>query len=349
MNNLTPQAKKLYTELVEPFIKKNGEFVKVEKGQQRPDFHVFQATADLHKSGQAIPTNNVAWTVASDIYDVLPAKCQTFLQETGKAKHSGWFNPDSGECSAPGSRSTHSRGILVLQRYLAQGGVCEFSGLKCDGPGFMVVDHIKELGADGGTDHVDNWAYVGAELNGWKKAKDWSEFITAVLNDVLPMGEKAWNDINKKNKKAAEERKALKEQILAWTPKEIKSYLQKNNLKVPNKHMEYIGRNIDIRALGTVRVKANGQKRTGGSERNYSAVLNALRLEYLFGSKTKAESLYNQARANDQLYVNQVIDAQGLAELHADTVEACSIIPKTYKRATLISRIVKSRSKKKKK
>ena len=344
MKNLTPQAKKLYTELVEPFIK-NGQFVKVAPGQQRPDFYVFQATADLFKANKDIPTNNVAWTVASDIYDVLPTKCKNFLKETGKAQHSGWFNPDSGECSAPGSRSTHSRGILVLQRYLAQGGVCEFSGLKCDGPGFMVVDHIKELGADGGTDDIDNWAYVGAELNGWKKAKDWSQFIKAVLNDVLPMGEKAWNAKNKTNKKAASQRAVIREQIKGWTPKEIKSYLQKNNLKVPNKHMEYIGRNIGIKALGTVRVKANGQKRTGGSERNYSAVLNALRLEYLFGSKTKAESLYNQARANDQLYVKQVIDAQGLAELHADTVEACSIIPKTYKRATLISRILKSRSK----
>jgi len=344
MKNLTPQAKNLYTELVEPFIK-NGEFVKVAPGQQRPDFYVFQATADLFKANKAIPTNNVAWTVASDIYDVLPTKCKNFLKETGKAQHSGWFNPDSGECSAPGSRSTHSRGILVLQRYLAQGGVCEFSGLKCDGPGFMVVDHIKELGADGGTDDIDNWAYVGAELNGWKKAKDWSQFIKAVLNDVLPMGKTKWNAKNKTNKKAASERAVIREQIKAWTPKEIKSYLQKNNLKVPNKHMEYIGRNIGIKALGTVRVKANGQKRTGGSERNYSAVLNALRLEYLFGSKTKAESLYSQARANDQLYVKQVIDAQGLAELHADTVESCSIIPKTYKRATLISRILKSRSK----
>lgn len=344
MNNLTPQAKKLYTELVEPFIKDDN-FVKVKSGQQRPDFHVFQATADLHKSGQAIPTHNVAWTVASDIYDVLPTKCKNFLKETGKAQHSGWFNPDSGECSAPGSRSTHSRGILVLQRYLAQGGVCEFSGLKCDGPGFMVVDHIKELGADGGTDHVDNWAYVGAELNGWKKAKNWSQFIAAVLNNVLPVGKTKWNAKNKTNKKAAAARAVIREQIKGWTPQQIKSYLQKNNLEVPNKHMEYIGRNIGIKALGIVRVKANGQKRTGGSERNYSVVLNALRLEYLFGSKTKATKLYNQARANDQLYVNQVIDAQGLAERHANTVQACSIIPKTYKRATLISRIVKSRSK----
>ena len=344
MNNLTPQAKKLYTELVEPFIK-NGQFIKVASGQQRPDFHVFQATADLHKSGQAIPTQKVSWNVAKSIYNELPTKCKNFLKETGKAKHSGWFNADTGQCGVPSSPSTHSRGILVLQRYLEQGGLCEFSGLKCDGPGFMVVDHVKELGADGGTDHVDNWAYVGAELNGWKKAKDWSQFIEAVFLHVLPLGKTKWNAKNKTNKKAATARAIIRGQIKGWTAQQIKSYLKKNNLKVPNKHMEYIGRNINIKALGIVRVKANGQKRTGGCERNYSVVLNALRLEYVFGSKTKARKLYNQARANDQLYVNQVIDAQGLAELHANTVESCSIIPKTYKRARLISRIVKSRSK----
>jgi hypothetical protein len=345
MNNLSFEAKSLYTELVEPFIE-GKQFKKLARGQQRPVFSVFQATADLYKSGKEIDFCQVSWAVADEIYNVLPTGCKNFLKETGKAQQSGWFNPVTGKCDAAGTRSTHERGILFLKRYLSQRGVCEFSGVKCKGPGFMVVDHMVELGADGGTDHVGNWAIVNAELNSWKKAKNWNEFIGAVNTQVLPTGEKTWNAQNEAGKNASAERSIWRARLSKeWTIEEIKNYLKENNLNVPNKHMEYIGRNIGIRALATMRKKANGQKRTGGSERNYSMVLNALRLEYLFGSEDKAQSLYGQARLNDKQYLNDEIDALALAECHADVVEGCSNPPKTYNRATLISRIVKSRSK----
>lgn len=323
MITLSSEARRLYDMYLSIYLVESGEFKKLPRGRQLPAFELLENVSSQSTMSPPRLVESVSFETAEEIFNFLPKKAQHFLKECGKAQKSGWYNHEIGECDPPGTKSTSSRGILLLQKYLGQGGRCQYTGLSCEGPGYMVVDHIIELGE--GTDAPSNWALVNAELNSWKKNKNFEQLVEAAKKVVL-RGRTEWQQKKGESSKNTAARKEAKQRIKSMSLPELRQEWERLlDPAVPNssKQREYIGRRINIKALGTSRKKVNGEKRTGGCERNYTAVLNTYIQVFLFDSPDKARRLYELSRSTDKRYIAGDVSLATLLECHASNVEQC--------------------------
>lgn len=323
MTILSSEARRLYDMYLSTYLVESGEFRKLPAGRQLPAFEILENVSSQSSMSPPPRVEYVSSETAEEIFNFLPKKAQHFLKECGKAQKSGWYNHEIGKCDPPGTKSTSSRGSLLLQKYLEQAGRCQYTGLPCEGPGYMVVDHIVELGE--GSDAPSNWALVDAELNSWKKNKNFEQLVAAAKKVVLG-GRSKWQQKKGESSKNTAAKKEAKQRIGSMSLAELRQEW-KRLLNTPvlnsSKLREYIGRQVNIKALGTSRKKVNGEKRTGGCERNYTTVLNTFIQELLFGSGTKARRLYNLSRDTDKKYIAGEIPLASLMECHASNVEQC--------------------------
>lgn len=322
MTTLSSEAHRLYDLYLSTYLVESGEFRKLPKGRQLPAFELLENVSSQSTMPPPPLVEYVSIETSEEIFNFLPKKAQHFLKECGKAQKSGWYNHEIGKCDPPGTKSTSSRGILLLQKYLEQGGRCQYTGRSCEGPGYMVVDHIIELGE--GSDDPSNWALVNAELNSWKKNKNFEQLVEAAKKVVLG-GRSKWQQKKGESSKNTAAKKEAKQRIESMSLPELRQEWKRLLGRVPNssKLREYIGRRINIKALGTSRKKVNGEKRTGGCERNYTAVLNTFIQEFLFGSQDEARRLYDLSRATDKKYIAGDVSLVSLMECHASNVEQC--------------------------
>ena len=327
MSSLDNRLQSLYDKYLSPHVCAKKGFHKLPKGAQLPDFRILKIVSEKESMPGFTEVEEVSFDDAQKIFALLPSKSRHFLRECGKAQKSGWYNPRIGACDPPGFKSTESRGVLVLQRYLQQAGKCQYTNVECQGPGYMVIDHVVELGT--GDDSPGNWALVDAELNSWKKNKDFQGLVKSARKVVLE-GEDKWQNKKSDSKGDTADKKKFKDLLKQADKDELRELWRavtsgQHGKKHSSKFLEYIGRELGIKALGTSRKKVNGEKRTGGCERNYKAVLNSFIQEYFFGSEDMALKLYENSRAKDKEYIDGKITFPELISCHASNVERCGI------------------------
>jgi hypothetical protein len=247
---------------------------------------------------------------------------------------SGYYDPITEEIGNPGVEPTDARGIMITQMYLNQDRCCAYSG---DGPYHILdfqVEHIDHTSGD----HPSNIVLVLSNVNENKK-QSINNFIER-CEKRYEMGEMEYNIWYKSMKDATKRNHKMKAEILSMSEHELCQYWLS---RTTNKYDKYVWRNIGMSSLSEFRIlKKSGIKRAGGSQGNYTAILNTIAGEYLFGDPDLARQIYQCARIFRSNYLNGQIQREDYAMFNIEIIELSNHIDPNYTKEKFYNSIVRN-------
>ena len=96
-------------------------------------------------------------------------------------------------------------------------------------------------------------------------------------------------------------------------------------------------------SLGEFRIlKNSGQKRAGGSQGNYKAVLDTVAREFLFGDEEVAKDIFECCRLLTSKYRNGEIQNNVYAEHICSIIETSPHVPPSFSTEKLFNQILRS-------
>lgn len=305
------------------------EFKQLQGVVQRSEILLSLVQNDIKQ--QSILDESVTWEVATKFYNSLDKKTQNMVKKSGQQMEQGWYNPSTKKLDKPGSKPTNERGILVCQMYLQQAACCAYSG---DGPYHILDFQVEHIIPEEG-DFPYNIVLVLANVNENKK-QDMVSFVLRAKKN-LAKGEDAYQAEINSRREASSEKSALGKTVMAMSFSELKEYVEVNGCN------KYVWRRVGMSSLGEFRVlKNSGQRRAGGSQGNYKAVLDTISREFLFGEKEVAEDLFKTCRLLTASYRNGEIQNDVYAEHICDIIKTSSFVPSGFKPEKLFDQIVNS-------
>jgi hypothetical protein len=215
--------------------------------------------------------------------------------------------------------------------YLKQGARCAYSG---DGPCHILDFQVEHIVPEDG-DYPFNIVLALANVNENKK-QDMKSFVHRAQQNLLK-GEIAYQQEIDARRKASAEKSREGDAIMAMTIEELCEYVSAFGCN------KYVWRNVGMSSLGEFRIlKKTGQKRAGGSQGNYKAILDTISREYLFGDTEMAKDLFHTCRLLYSSYLNGEIQNKVYAEHVCDIIGTSSYVPVGYKPEKLFNQIVNS-------
>lgn len=274
---------------------------------------------------------NVSWEEATEFFNSLPRKTQNMVKKSGQQLEQGWYNPNTKQLDAPGSKPTKERGILICQMYLQQGAKCAYSG---DGPCHILDFQVEHIVPENG-DFPENIVLALANVNENKK-QDMVAFVERAQKN-LAKGKDAYQAEIDARRHSSKQKSAEGDRIMGMSFSELQEFV---STKGCNK---YVWRNIGMSSLGEFRIlKNSGQKRAGGSQGNYKMVLDTIAREYLFGDKDVASDLFQAARMLTSEYRNGQIQNDVYAEHLSTMISTSEHTPARFSTEKLFNQIIKS-------
>lgn len=280
---------------------------------------------------QSILNPKVSWEDAKAFYESCPTQTRNMIRKSGQQLEQGWYNPNTGKLDAPGSKPSHERGILICQMYLQQGARCAYSG---DGPCNILDFQVEHIVPEDG-DYPFNIVMVLANVNENKK-QDMVSFVARAQQNLLE-GEVAYQKKIDAKREASSKKSKEGDVIMAMDIEALREYVSAFGCN------KYVWRNVGMSSLGDFRIlKKTGQRRAGGSQGNYKAVLDTISREFLFGDRDTAKDLFNACRRLYSAYLNGEIQNTVYAENVCDIIQSSSFVPDGFKPDKLYNQIVKS-------
>ena len=148
------------------------------KGADRDDMAKRIVQLDAMSRGIKLPRNEL-----EAMYDLLPAKTKTSLQNSGKATGK-WYDgvdENGNPVFKGGTSGSRERGLAVFDMWMRQGGTDAYMGKggKRFAPQDMDVEHIKPF-SRGGLDAPSNWVLIRSGLNRKRVDQELESFINGL-------------------------------------------------------------------------------------------------------------------------------------------------------------------------
>jgi hypothetical protein len=278
---------------------------------------------------QSILNPDVTWEEAKEFYNSLSRKDQGMVRKSGQQLEQGWYNPTTGKLDIPGSKPTKERGILICQMYLQQGALCAYSG---DGPCHILDFQVEHIVPENG-DFPHNIVLALANVNENKK-QDIVSFVSRAQKNLLK-GRETYQTLIDARRSTTAEKSKEGDVIKAMSIEDLRDYVTANGCN------KYVWRRVGMSSLGEFRVlKETGQKRAGGSQGNYKAVLDTVSREYLFGDEDIARDLFSACRLLTSKYRNGEIQNNVYAEHICSIIETSEHTPSGFNAQKLFNQIV---------
>lgn len=277
--------------------------------------------------------HDVSWEYAESVYYSFDKEIRDKIRKSGQQLEQGYYNPNTQQLDSPGVFATDARGIMVVQIWINQNFSCAYT---MDGPYHIMDFQVEHIDSSGG-DYPNNIVLLLANVNENRKTSTLPNFVARNLERYWTGEYTVWYNSMKEAVKKNHQKKIV---VLSLEPDELQEAWKNNKTRNLDK---YFWRNIGMSSLSMFRIKKKtGEKRAGGSQGNYKAILNTILQEYIYGDKELAQEIYKCARMFRDKYLNGRIQNNVYAHLTADVVELSNHLWVSYNREQFIQSLIRN-------
>ena len=168
---------------------------------------------------QFLSNKNVSWKEAEQVYNSFSNSEKGKIRSSGQQLLQGYYNPSTETLDPPKTPPTTERGIMIVQMYLQQEALCNYTGC---GPYHILDFSVEHIDPSVG-DYPNNITLVLANVNGNRKKSSLENFIARQEETYYSMGgdEIRYNKWYDENKKKIKEGHLTKKKIMSMNYEEL--------------------------------------------------------------------------------------------------------------------------------